>query len=120
ATGAVTEYAWDHRNRLVSVTDRVSSAGAITQKVEFIYDAFDQRVGKRLDADGNSTWDRYEAYVWADGHEVLRLVDSDGAGGGDATRVASRYLHGVAVDQVLADEQYADGAGPLVASGTAS
>ena len=119
ATGEVTDYTWDHRNRLVSVTEKVSASGAVTQKVEFIYDAFDQRVGKRIDTAGNSTWDRYEAYVWADGHEVLRLVDSDGPGSAESFEVASRYLYADAVDQVLADEQY-DGNGPVLSASTAS
>ncbi len=119
ATGAVTEYTWDHRNRLTSVTERVSATGAVTQMVEFVYDAFNQRVGKRVDTDGDTDWDRHEAFVWADGHEVLRLVDSDGQGTSESFKVASRYLYGDAIDQVMADEQY-DGNGPLVSAGTAS
>ncbi len=63
--GQVTDYAWDHRNRLVSVTEKVSATGAITKKTEYIYDAFDQRVGKRLDIGTIGTWDRYEAFIWA-------------------------------------------------------
>lgn len=46
--GQVTEYTWDHRNRLTSVIDRVSATGAKTQQVEYIYDAFDQLTGKRV------------------------------------------------------------------------
>lgn len=42
--GQVTDYAWDHRNRLVSVTERAPTTLAVTKKTEFIYDAFDQRV----------------------------------------------------------------------------
>ncbi|WP_153559448.1 RHS repeat-associated core domain-containing protein [Roseimaritima sediminicola] len=120
ATGEVTEYAWDHRNRLVLVTERVSAGGTITQQVEFIYDAFDQRVGKRVDSDGDGTWDRDEAFVWADGQTVLRFVDSDGEAVSESFRIANRYLYGDAVDEVLADEQYAAGSEPAVNSSTAS
>ncbi|WP_162006864.1 RHS repeat-associated core domain-containing protein [Roseimaritima sediminicola] len=120
ATGEVTEYAWDHRNRMVLVTERASAGGAITQQVEFIYDAFDQRVGKRVDSDGDGTWDRDEAFVWADGQTVLRFVDSDGEAVSESFRVANRYLYGDVVDEVLADEQYAAGSGPAVNSSTAS
>ncbi|GIW97140.1 MAG: hypothetical protein KatS3mg111_0473 [Pirellulaceae bacterium] len=93
ATGAVTEYQWDLRNRLVAVTDRASAGGPMTQRVEFFYDAFDQRTGKRVDADGDGTWDREEIFVWADGQEVLRIVDFD-AEGADAARLMNRYLWG--------------------------
>ncbi|WP_162006893.1 RHS repeat protein, partial [Roseimaritima sediminicola] len=120
ATGEVTEYAWDHRNRLVLVTERASAGGTITQQVEFIYDAFDQRVGKRVDSDGDGTWDRDEAFVWADGQTMLRFVDSDGEAVSESFRVANRYLYGDVVDEVLADEQYAAGSGPAVNSSTAS
>ena len=83
--GQVTDYTWDNRNRLTSVTNRTSAAATTTytQKVEYIYDAFDRRIAKRLDVNGSEaapTWDRYEAFVWAGDQEVLRLVDSDGAG----------------------------------------
>ncbi|HUP80366.1 MAG TPA: RHS repeat-associated core domain-containing protein, partial [Pirellula sp.] len=106
STGAVTEYAWDHRNRLTTVTERVSAAGATTKKTEYVYDAFDQRIGKRFDADGNGTWDRVEAFIWADGQEQLRLVDSDGQGTARPFRIANRYMWGESVDQLYADEQY--------------
>ncbi len=118
--GQVTDYAWDHRNRLVSVTEKVSATGAITKKTEYIYDAFDQRVGKRLDIGTIGTWDRYEAFIWADGQEVMRLVDSDGQVATQPYRIANRYLWGATVDQLLADEQYSLGSGPAVNSATAS
>ncbi|GIW99055.1 MAG: hypothetical protein KatS3mg111_2388 [Pirellulaceae bacterium] len=51
------------------------------------------------------TWDREEIFVWADGQEVLRIVDFD-AEGADAARLMNRYLWGAAVDQLLADEQF--------------
>lgn len=90
--GSVTEYTWDHRNRLRSVTDRVSASGSVTQRVDYIYDAFDQRIGKRLDADGNSSFEHYEAFVWAEGQTVLRFTDSDGMDSTEPFRLASRYL----------------------------
>ena len=104
----------DHRNRLTLVTDKTSSTGSITQRVQYIYDAFNQRTGKRVDLDGNGTWDRHEIFAWADGQEVLRFVDSDGQLVTQPARIANRYLWGPAVDQLLADEQYAIGAGPSV------
>jgi len=104
--GQVTDYAWDHRNRLSSVTDRVSAAGAKTQQVEYIYDAFDQLTGKRVSTQFNASgtplnWSRYEVFAWADGQEVFRFVDSDGQGAAQPARIANRYLSGAAVDQLL-------------------
>lgn len=120
ATGAVTDYTWDHRNRLVSVTERASAGGAATKTTEFVYDAFDQRVAKRHDADGNGSWDKYEAFVWADGHEILRFLDSDGEGTGQVFRVANRYLYADAVDQLISDEQYTNNTGPVVGATSGS
>ncbi|MCU0718040.1 MAG: hypothetical protein MUD03_18130, partial [Pirellula sp.] len=88
----VTDYTWDYRNRLATVTDKVSASGATLKQVEYTYDAFDQRTAKRVDTDGNGTWDRYEVYAWADGQEVQRWVDTDGAGTGQKLRLANRYL----------------------------
>ena len=120
ASGAVTDYTWDHRNRMTSVTEKVSATGATTKKTEFYYDVFDQRVARRLDADGNGTWDQYESYVWADGQEVLRYVDSDGAASTQPFRLANRYLWGDAVDQLLSDEQYTGNSGPAITASTGS
>ncbi|XZE43934.1 RHS repeat-associated core domain-containing protein [Pirellulaceae bacterium SH467] len=116
----VTDYTWDYRNRLATVTDKVSASGATLKQVEYTYDAFDQRTAKRVDIDGNGTWDRYEVYTWADGQEVQRWVDSDGAGTGQKLRLANRYLWAESVDQLLSDEQYASGTGMEVDATTAS
>jgi RHS repeat-associated protein len=116
----VTDYTWDYRNRLATVTDKVSASGATLKQVEYTYDAFDQRTAKRVDSDGNGTWDRYEVYTWADGQEVQRWVDTDGAGTGQKLRLANRYLWAESVDQLLSDEQYASGAGMEIDATTAS
>ncbi|XZE43940.1 RHS repeat domain-containing protein [Pirellulaceae bacterium SH467] len=116
----VTDYTWDYRNRLATVTDKVSASGATLKQVEYTYDAFDQRTAKRVDTDGNGTWDRYEVYTWADGQEVQRWVDTDGAGTGQKLRLANRYLWAESVDQLLSDEQYASGTGMEVDATTAS
>ncbi|XZE42765.1 RHS repeat-associated core domain-containing protein [Pirellulaceae bacterium SH467] len=116
----VTDYTWDYRNRLATVTDKDSASGATLKQVEYTYDAFDQRTAKRVDTDGNGTWDRYEVYTWADGQEVQRWVDTDGAGTGQKLRLANRYLWAESVDQLLSDEQYASGTGMEIDATTAS
>ena len=47
---SITEYGWDHRNRLTSVTERATYGGAATEVVEYEYDAFNRLVRKELDA----------------------------------------------------------------------
>ncbi|KLU02240.1 biogenesis of outer membrane [Rhodopirellula islandica] len=120
STGEVTLYEWDHRNRLESITEKTSSVGSVTQKIEYVYDAFDNRVGKRLDSDGDGDFDRDEAFVWTEGQTVLRAVDSDGEAASETFTLSSRYLYGEMVDQLLADEQYDDGAGPEISTTTAA
>jgi RHS repeat-associated protein len=108
ATGAVTEYEWDYRNRLVEVIERPSAQGAATSVVTFHYDAFDRRTTKEVDSDANGTCDRAEAWVWEGDQVVLQLEDADGAGAG-AWKLTNRYLYGDMVDLVLADEQLPNG-----------
>ena len=44
--GAVTEYAWDHRNPLTDLTFRASAGGTVTKRVRYVYDANDRREAK--------------------------------------------------------------------------
>jgi RHS repeat-associated protein len=120
ATGRVTQYAWDHRNRLTQVQERVSAAGAVLETVQYSYDAFDRRTIKRLDNDGNGTFERYWAYLNDGSHTILELEDSDGQEAAQPFRVSNRFLHGDAVDMVLADEQYSGGQGFQLGSTTAN
>ncbi len=43
-----------------------------------------------------------------------------GAGTAQGYRISSRFLYGSTVDQILADEQYTSGTGPVVSSTVAS
>jgi RHS repeat-associated protein len=95
ATRDYIEYGWDHRNRLTLVTFK-NSSHTTTKKVAYEYDAFDRRVRKRVDTDGNTTWDRGEQYVY-DGEHIALVFDDDG----DLIR---RNLFGPAIDQILASE----------------
>jgi RHS repeat-associated protein len=120
ATGRVTQYSWDHRNRLTQVQERVSAAGAVLETIQYSYDAFDRRTIKRLDNDVNGTFERYWAYLNDGSHTILELEDSDGQGAAQSFRVSNRFLHGDAVDMVLADEQYSSGQGFQLGSTTAN
>ncbi len=104
AGGAVREFAWDHRNRLTRITDRPSVGGQPTQVVEFTYDALNRRIAKKVDATPADAVDGTITYFVYDGSDVLvELFDADGSGPAPATK-SMRYLHGPAVDQVLAQE----------------
>src|SRR5262249_7612793 len=85
----VVSYTWDYRNRLTDVVWRPSVGGAVTKQVHYTYDAFDQRIGKQVDADGNGSYtgptDLIERYVWAQGELALVLTGST---------VTERYLFG--------------------------
>ncbi|MCE5268914.1 MAG: DUF2380 domain-containing protein, partial [Planctomycetaceae bacterium] len=98
ATGAVTEYVWDHRNRLVSVIDRTSDGGPILQSVEYVYDSQNRWIVKSIDANVEGPDDAISAYFVYNGNQIILQIDAAG-------QVTNRYLWGPAVDQILADEQ---------------
>lgn len=107
ATGARRRFEWDHRNRLATVTDE-NPSGAPTQRVEFTYDAFNRRIAKSVDTNPLDAVDAAITYFVYDGDDVLLdLVDTDGPSGPAVAQLANRYLHGPAVDQVLAQEDAA-------------
>ena len=44
ATGKITEYNWDYRNRLTAVLFKDAS-GNVTKTIDYIYDGNNQRIG---------------------------------------------------------------------------
>jgi RHS repeat-associated protein len=89
ATGKVTEYVWDYRNRLAGVLFK-DAGGAVTKTIEYLYDGNNQRIGKRID--GAVT----ERYV-IDRNQIALVFDGAGV-------QTHRYLYGTQIDQVLSDE----------------
>ena len=71
-----------------------------TKQVTYKYDAFDRRIAKDVDDDGDGTFDRGERYVY-DGSDIVLVFTDAGA-------LTERLLYGPAVDQPLASE---DGSG---------
>ncbi len=92
-----TEYEWDHDNRLTKLTYK-NNSGTITKEIEYGYDLFGRRISKTIDWDGAGGGSAEEVHYVYDGDDILLAFDGDG----DLT---NRYLHGPAVDQILADEQ---------------
>ncbi len=93
ATGEVTEYSWDHRNRLVQVVEK-DAQGQVTQTVDYTYDVFDRRIAKSVTPAVGPA--HVEQFIYDGPHIALRFENGN---------LASRYLHGPAIDQILADEQ---------------
>jgi RHS repeat-associated protein len=97
ATGEVTEYFWDHRNRLITVKQRASAGGMIQWQVDYGYDAFDRMISRTLDADGQGGGGAVTTFFVYDGLQVVLALSPNGT-------VERRMLWGPAVDQLLASE----------------
>jgi RHS repeat-associated protein len=95
AGGDYVEYEWDYRNRLTGVRFK-TAAHALTKQVEYEYDVQDRRTVKRVDANADSTYETAFYYLY-DEQNIVLVYDGSGS-------LTNRYLHGPAVDQILADE----------------
>ena len=110
----VTEYAWDHRNRLTNVKDydgngmATTSDDTLVQEVTYTYDAFNQLISRSVDTDGDtgSAYTVDSFYYWENGQIVLEFDDDVAYEHGtlNMSDLGHRYLWGSAVDQLLADE----------------
>lgn len=97
ATGTVTQYTYDHRNRLTKVV-------APGKTVLYQYDAQDRRIGKQIDENSNGSIEEGTFWVWDGNQVVLQFKDHDGSGS-QPYQLTNRYLYGDIVDLLLADEQ---------------
>jgi acyl-CoA-binding protein len=111
-------YGYDQRNQLVWVEKRATDGGTLQLKDEFKYDAFGNRIEKRIDADGNGTWDTTQRYA-LDGWKNLYApspLTGEGRGEGfvgnenwdvwadldGSSSLTTRYIRGDVVDQLFA------------------
>ena len=99
ATGEVTEYEWDHRNRLTRIVTRGVSEGPATQTVEHSYDAFNRWIRRRVDSDGAGPASFDDTFFVQDGNQIVLQFD-----GTTASDLSHRYLWGTGVDEIMADE----------------
>jgi RHS repeat-associated protein len=100
STGDETDYTWDNRDRLTSVTSK-NSSGVIQQVVTYTYDAFNQLIGESVTpysggVAGTTATQRF-VYDMQTGQMDLAF---DGSG-----NLTDRFLWGPLVDQILADEK---------------
>jgi RHS repeat-associated protein len=97
ASGAVTEYQWDYRNRLIGVTNRDSS-GTITSQSTYTYDVENRLISTSTDPDGPGPLPPVITRFVYDGNNVVLAFDGSG-------QMTDRFLYGPASDQLLADER---------------
>jgi RHS repeat-associated protein len=104
ATGEVRDFTWDHRNRLVRVTDK-SAGGIIINEALYTYDALNRRIAKTVDSDGTGPTSTITEHFAYDGeHITLEFSDSDGPGTAQQPILAVRNLFGPKIDMILAQE----------------
>ena len=96
ATGAITQYTYDQRNRLTGVTFKTSDK-VVTKFITYTYDALDQRAVITVDADGAGAQPPVTEQLIYDRDQLALTLDATGS-------VTHRYLNGPATDLPLADE----------------
>ena len=101
STGEVTQYAWDHRNRLTTITNRESDGGTITSVTNHRYDAFNNWISRDFDADGDGAQSAQRTeFIHHEGQMVLEFDESGS--------LSHRYLWAPDRDMLLADERVGD------------
>ncbi len=98
ATGRVTSYSYDHRNRLTGVVVGANLAANQQTVVDFAYDTRNWRIAKSVAANGQPAQVEHFAY---DGDNLLLTFD-------DAGQLTRRVLTSNEVDQVFAEETATD------------
>jgi RHS repeat-associated protein len=74
------------------------STGLVIEQIEYTYDVYDRRITKSVDTDGNGVkLAEVERYVH-DGENLALVFDGNG-------NLTERFLYGVVVDQVLAQDK---------------
>jgi RHS repeat-associated protein len=109
----ITQYTWDHRNRLVKVEHRPHYAAAVDKVVEYFYDHQNRWVRRAIDADGNGHLDGRRIFVY-DGNQIVLDFWRNNSQDLQIGHLRQRYLWGPAVDQILAEETVDGGTADLV------
>jgi len=106
--GEVTEYTWDHRNRLTSVVTK-DDEDIVLESVVYTYDVLNRRLSKTVDSDGAGAGVAWTEHYIYDGEQIALVYKDPDASGTANPSLTNRYLYGPQVDQILADEQFVDG-----------
>jgi YD repeat-containing protein len=102
STGYVTEYAWDHRNRLVAVTEYDDESNVLST-VENAYDAFNRWIRQKVDEDGPGIATEVDRYFAYDRNQLTREFEDDHNAPTSGDDFSRYYSWGPSVDQLLAD-----------------
>ncbi|MCR9296031.1 MAG: AHH domain-containing protein, partial [bacterium] len=94
ASGEIWEYSYDHRQRLTDVV-QWDAAGDALLSVQYVYDVFDRRVQRIVDADGDGPLSAVATSTVYDGWHAWADVDAAG-------EVTRQYLYGDVIDELLA------------------
>lgn len=98
-TGEKTKYTWNHRHQLTKITEK-DDLGNVTKIVEYAYDPLGRRISKHIDNNGDGdtldAGDDVDLFFYDGQHIALKTDESGNA--------ENRYLHGPAIDMILADE----------------
>jgi YD repeat-containing protein len=98
----VTEYAWDHRNRLTGVTFK-NNNGTVKKTIVYTYDAEGRRIKRAVDADGGMPNFTNEYFAYDGSNLAMRF--------GNAKELTHRHLYGPLLDQVVEDVVFTAGTG---------
>ena len=101
----LTEYAWDYRNRLTSVTFK-NNSGEVTKTVAYTYDYANRWIGETIFVPGENGGTTTQTRYVYDGNQIVAQFDKSGTGDLASTDLSHRYLWDAqAVDHLFADEQ---------------
>jgi hypothetical protein len=76
ATGEITEYGWDTRNRMTSVVTK-ASGGSVIKAIEYTYDVYDRRIAMAVDSDGNGPAAVTQERFVYDGDHIALVFDGN-------------------------------------------
>jgi len=98
-------YQYDYRNRLTAAIFE-DDGHEPYYSIHYGYDAFNRRVSRSIDYDGDDSIDFVQHFISDGDNVVLDFEDSDGEGSGETSQLRMRYLYGPAVDQILAQKMF--------------
>jgi len=106
---STTTYTYDYRNRLTSVVSKDGS-GNVTQTVTYTYDASNQLIRRGLAIGAGTASMSYMYFDYQNGNPYIEISDPSGLASSTTTpALAQRYLYAPAVDQLLAEDDFATG-----------
>ena len=95
---------WHHRNRLTNVTFK-NNLGIVTDGIDYLYDAFDRRIEKRVDLNAVAVLPAHGEAFFHDGDHTVLSFEDPNLFDPFEYYLAYRYLFGPKLDQILSHER---------------